>query len=104
MTVTDPAAPPTTSSIEGDILINPKLLAEHPANVRKVNGDLTGLEASIRELGILQPLLVQFVGDGYQVLAGRRRLQAALNVELPEVPIRILSLEKHPVALAVLAE
>jgi ParB/RepB/Spo0J family partition protein len=47
-------------------------------------GDITGLAESIRELGLLQPILVCETEDGYELLAGRRRLAAmrSLNQEL----------------------
>ena len=41
---------------------------------------------SIRRLGVLQPLLVAAQGGRYRVIAGRRRLAAALSAGLREVP------------------
>jgi len=41
---------------------------------------------SIREKGILTPILVQCNGDGYQILDGRRRAAAALQAGLEEIP------------------
>lgn len=47
------------------------------------------LTASIKENGILQPLLVRPVGDKYEVVAGERRLKAAQAVGLTEVPVTV---------------
>ena len=47
------------------------------------------LTASIKENGILQPLLVRPVGDKYEVVAGERRLKAAQVVGLTEVPVTV---------------
>jgi ParB family chromosome partitioning protein len=47
------------------------------------------LTASIREKGLLQPLLVRRSGDGYQLIAGERRLRAARRAGLTEVPVTI---------------
>jgi ParB family chromosome partitioning protein len=49
-----------------------------PANVRKhgVKDDLGELIASIRGLGVIQPLLVRPNCDGFEVVAGQRRLLA----------------------------
>ncbi|MEO8604436.1 MAG: ParB/RepB/Spo0J family partition protein [bacterium] len=47
------------------------------------------LTASIREKGLLQPLLVRRAGDGYQLIAGERRFRAAQRAGLTEVPITI---------------
>jgi ParB family chromosome partitioning protein len=47
---------------------------------------LRELAASIREKGVLQPILVKPVGDGYQIIAGERRLRAAKAAELAAIP------------------
>lgn len=44
------------------------------------------LIASIREKGILQPIIIRKVADGYEVIAGERRLRAAKSLNLPEIP------------------
>jgi len=49
---------------------------------------LTGLAVSIREVGILQPLVVRQTADGsYELIAGERRLRAAKAAGLASVPI-----------------
>jgi ParB family chromosome partitioning protein len=48
---------------------------------------LAELAASIREHGVLQPLLVSPNGDRYQLIAGERRLRAARIAGLSEVPV-----------------
>ncbi len=50
---------------------------------------LTELSASIREHGILQPLTVRTASNGYELIAGERRLRAAGLAGLTEVPILI---------------
>jgi len=47
---------------------------------------LAELTESIREHGVLQPLLVRAAEDGYELIAGERRLTAAVNAGLTEVP------------------
>jgi len=42
---------------------------------------------SVREYGILEPLLVRSLDDGYELVAGERRLRAAIELGLTEVPI-----------------
>lgn len=51
--------------------------------------DLLELAASIEEHGIIQPLVVAEVGDGYQLIAGERRWRAARVAGLSEVPILV---------------
>ena len=48
---------------------------------------LEELAASIRANGIIQPLIVRFHGDQYQMVAGERRWRAAKLAGLPEVPV-----------------
>lgn len=58
---------------------------------REMNPEtLEELTRSVRERGVLQPLLVRRVGDRYEVIAGERRLQAARAAELREVPAVIM--------------
>lgn len=51
---------------------------------------LRELAASIAELGVLQPLLVRPSGTGYELIAGERRLRAAAEAGLSEVPIAVV--------------
>jgi ParB family chromosome partitioning protein len=48
---------------------------------------LETLAASIRERGLLQPLLVRRVPNGYELIAGERRLRAAQRAGLESVPV-----------------
>ncbi|RJF74548.1 ParB/RepB/Spo0J family partition protein [Deinococcus cavernae] len=50
-------------------------------------GRLEELAVSIRERGLLQPLLVRPVGDGHEIVAGERRWRAAQLAGLTEVPV-----------------
>ncbi len=52
------------------------------------------LEKSIRESGIIQPLLVRKTGDSYQLIAGERRLIAARQAGLTEVPALIRDVDE----------
>lgn len=47
---------------------------------------LAELVASIRELGIIQPLIVRRVRDHYELIAGERRWRAAREVGLADAP------------------
>ncbi|HOO77295.1 MAG TPA: ParB/RepB/Spo0J family partition protein [bacterium] len=54
---------------------------------------LTELQDSIREKGILQPLLVSRTPEGYRLIAGERRLRAALELGLDLVPVLVREVE-----------
>jgi ParB family transcriptional regulator, chromosome partitioning protein len=48
---------------------------------------LAQLTQSVKEHGILEPLLVRPLKDGYELIAGERRYRAAKEVGLKEVPV-----------------
>lgn len=52
---------------------------------------LADLANSIQEHGIIQPLVVVKADDGYELVAGERRLRAAKVINLKEVPVIIRS-------------
>ncbi len=60
--------------------------------------DLDGLTASIREHGVLQPLVVS--ADG-RLLAGRRRLEAARRAGLEMVPVRLCEIADERAAIEI---
>lgn len=51
------------------------------------------LAQSIKEKGVIQPLLVRQKGDYYELIAGERRLRAANLLNLQEVPIIVKNVE-----------
>ncbi|MCG6911137.1 MAG: ParB/RepB/Spo0J family partition protein [Deltaproteobacteria bacterium] len=48
--------------------------------------ELAALSHSIKEQGVIQPLLLRRIDDGYELVAGERRLRAARMAGLSEVP------------------
>jgi ParB family chromosome partitioning protein len=66
-------------------------IAVNPLQPRKhfEDAQIDELAESIRQRGILQPLLVRRVADGFQLIAGERRLRAAQRVGLSEVPVSV---------------
>jgi ParB family transcriptional regulator, chromosome partitioning protein len=67
--------------------------------------NLEPLAQSIREKGVLQPLLVRPLGDGrYAIVAGERRYRAAKMAGLTEVPVRVLDLPEKEARLLALVE
>lgn len=61
----------------------------NPDQPRQVMGDLSELMASIAEKGIIEPLIVRQQGSRYQIVAGERRYQAAVQVGVSELPVII---------------
>ena len=66
-------------------------LRPHSEQPRKSFDDekLQELAASIREKGVIQPLVVRKIDDHYQIIAGERRWRAAQKAGLHEVPVVI---------------
>jgi ParB family transcriptional regulator, chromosome partitioning protein len=52
------------------------------------------LAASIREVGILQPLVIRSTETGFELIAGERRLRAAKEAGLDRVPVLIRQAEE----------
>lgn len=48
---------------------------------------INALANSVKEKGILQPILVRKMSDGYEIVAGERRYRAAIIAGLTEVPV-----------------
>lgn len=65
---------------------------------------LAELAASIRSCGILQPLTVRRAGEGYELVAGERRLRAARIAGLREVPCLVTQVGEEDSALLALME
>ena len=59
---------------------------------------LQDLAASIREHGILQPLLVRRISDGFELIAGERRLRASRIAGLDSVPVIVRELSDKEMA------
>ena len=78
--------------IRGQRRVPIEFLRANPRNPRTMfaEDDLAELTASVREKGIIQPILVRTVpgvADSYEIIAGERRWRAAQRAELHDVPI-----------------
>jgi ParB family chromosome partitioning protein len=68
-------------------------------------GALQELAESIREQGVMQPLLVRLVSPGkYEIIAGERRFRAATIAGLKEVPVLVSSADDQAAAAMALVE
>ena len=74
---------PTTSAL---VHLDPNGLLDHPGNVRDDLGDLDELTASIRQVGVLEPLVVVPTDEGHRIVTGHRRKAAAIAAGLDTVP------------------
>jgi ParB family chromosome partitioning protein len=83
-------------------------LRANPRNPRKSfdSSDLDDLTASVREKGVVQPILVRplaGLGDAYEIVAGERRWRAAQKAGLHDVPVIVRELsDKESLELAII--
>ncbi|MEP6915217.1 MAG: ParB/RepB/Spo0J family partition protein [Acidobacteriota bacterium] len=79
-------------------------LEANPNQPRQVMGDLSELMASIAEKGIIEPIIVRQRGTRFQIVAGERRYQAAVQVGLREIPVVIREVDDNEVIEIALIE
>lgn len=94
-------------SHEGETLMVPiGLLDPNPDQPRKVfdEGQLNELADSLRELGMLQPILACREKGRYRIIAGERRFRAAMKAGLDTVPVLLRTLPQQERVLAALVE
>jgi len=86
-----PAAAPTVAATPSGapLLIEAITIRPNPFQPRRtfVREAMDELVASVREHGVLEPLLVRKVEDGYELIAGERRWRAAQEAGLKQVPV-----------------
>ncbi|HWH68368.1 MAG TPA: ParB/RepB/Spo0J family partition protein [Candidatus Sulfotelmatobacter sp.] len=82
-------ASPCASALKKPQLIHIPLaqIEPDPNQPRKDLGDLSDLVASIKDRGVIQPIVVsKHAPAKYQIIAGERRFTAAKRAGLPEIP------------------
>lgn len=77
--------------------VNPNLIKANPMQPRSdfKESSLNELVSSIKEYGIIQPLVVTKVGSGYELIAGERRLRASKIAGLEEIPVIVRDAEEQ---------
>lgn len=65
---------------------------------------LANLIASIKEKGVLQPILVRRKGEKYEVIAGERRLRAVRALAIDEIPVIIKTVDDREALVLALVE
>ncbi|MEP0964862.1 MAG: ParB/RepB/Spo0J family partition protein [Roseobacter sp.] len=77
-------------SAAGERIIPIEQISPNPDQPRKrfSDEDLTDLTSSIREKGVIQPLIVRQLAErSYEIVAGERRWRAAQRAQLHELPV-----------------
>ncbi len=104
-TSTGPAAEPADSE-GGSRLLPIERIEPNKAQPRKSfdKAALEELASSIKEQGVLQPILVHKSGAGYEIVAGERRWRAAALAGLSHVPVVIKDISEADVLKIALIE
>ena len=88
------------------VFLPARSIKPNPAQPRRIFQEeaLEELSESIRSHGIIQPLSVRRVGGGYELIAGERRLRAAQNAGLTEIPCIVMSMDDAESGVVALVE
>jgi len=83
------AAPASAAEAGGSLMLDAARIRPNPFQPRRVflKEALDELVASIKEHGVLEPLLVRKAEEGYELIAGERRWRAAREAGLKQVPV-----------------
>lgn len=85
---------PKDNFIEGYILVSINELRPNPNQPRKKFDEesISLLASSIKEKGVIQPLIVRKLNGTYQIVAGERRWRAAQKAGISKMPIIVMDL------------
>jgi len=88
------------------VFLPARSIRPNPAQPRRSFDEkaLAELADSIRHHGVIQPLSVRRVNGGYELIAGERRLRAALAAGLGEIPCIVMSMDDAESGLVALVE
>ncbi len=88
------------------VFLPPRSIRPNPAQPRTVFREqpLQELAESIRRHGILQPLSVRKMGVQYELIAGERRLRAAILAGLTEIPCIVMHMDDKESGMTALVE
>lgn len=91
---------------DGLIKLNVSLVDANPYQPRREfdETEIGHLSESIKEHGVLQPILVRRAGERYQLIAGERRLRASIKAGLAEVPAQVRTVDDREMAELAIVE
>jgi ParB family chromosome partitioning protein len=97
---------PSSAATAGRTEVPVGAIEKNPYQPRKTfdDDDIGSLSESIRNHGVLQPLVVRQVGERFQLIAGERRLRAAQAAGLAVVPVTVVDFNDQQSFEAALVE
>lgn len=104
----EPSSPESSveSAMPGLIKVDVHQIESNPYQPRRDfnPGELESLSESLRAHGLLQPLVVRRLDGRYQLIAGERRLQAAIQAGWTEVPVQVIEADDREMAELAIVE
>ncbi len=99
-------APPEAVPTGEPLLLSPSQIVPNPHQPRRTMNEasIAELAASLKSNGVIQPIVVRKVGDGYQLIAGERRWRAAKLAGLTEIPVFVKDVDAFTQAQMALVE
>jgi ParB family chromosome partitioning protein len=96
----------SSASDGGPLALDVHLIEGNPFQPRREfdEQEIAALTDSLREHGLIQPILVRRAGDRYQLIAGERRLRAAVQAGWTRVPAQIREADDRQVAEIAIVE
>ena len=70
-------------------------IAQNPLQARSELGNLEELKSSIKQKGVLEPILVRPKGGKYEIIAGERRFMASKSIGLKDIPCIEMNVEDN---------
>ncbi len=67
----------------------------NPLQARSELGNIDELKSSIKEKGVLEPILVRPRGGRYEIIAGERRYMASKSIKMKDMPCIIMNVEDN---------
>jgi ParB family chromosome partitioning protein len=94
------------ASTGGSVSVSVQLIDRNPYQPRREfdDAEIAELASSLHEHGLIQPLVVRRAGDRFQLIAGERRLRAAVQAGWTEVPVQVREADDRQVAEIAIVE
>ena len=88
------------------VFLPARAIRPNPAQPRKIfnQSEIDRLAQSIKSHGILQPLSVRRIGAYYELIAGERRLRAAIAAGVDQIPCIVMNMDDRESAMTALVE
>ena len=105
-TIDSDQATASNASAAGQATVDVHAIDRNPFQPRRDfdEQEIAALADSLREHGLIQPIVVRRAGERYELIAGERRLRAAVQAGWTEVPVQVREADDRQVAEIAIVE